>query len=238
MATENNHDNKESVSEKSAVPNEIKATEAEKSEAVASSATDKLNDAAKAAGNVFTKAKGLANDAIKTAKSDATKQSLNDAAKTAGAIGSKFLAKAKVVAEDVKKELKEVNDIRKDTFANAEAGTSKKALAKGFWAKLSGKQKGLLAGITAICIYFSYSVLFSDSSADTPNEPTSQRSPTSTQVRERSYTAGIVCSDMKAGNLLEYVSASSESEARNKIYELIRSSGKYKNRACQITYIQ
>jgi hypothetical protein len=163
MATENNHGKKESVSEKSVVPNEMKATEAEKSEAVPASATDKLNDSAKAAGNVFTKAKGLANDAIKTAKSDATKQSLNDAAKTAGVIGSKLLAKAKVVAEDVKKELKEVNDIRKDTFANAEAGTSKKALAKGFWAKLSGKQKGLLIGITAICIYFSYSVLFGES---------------------------------------------------------------------------
>lgn len=161
MATENNHDNKESVPEKSAVTNEIKATESEKSEALPASATDKLNDATKVAGNVFTKARGLANDAIKTAKSDATKQSLNDAAKTAGAIGSKFLAKAKVVAEDVKKELKEVNDIRKDTVANAEVGTSKKALAKGFWAKLSGKQKGLLTGIGAICVYFSYSVLFS-----------------------------------------------------------------------------
>lgn len=162
MATENNHDNKESVPEKSAVPNEIKATKAEKSEAVTASATDKVNDAAKAAGNVFAKAKGLANDAIKTAKSDATKQSLNDAAKTAAVLGSKFLAKAKVVAGDVKKELKEVNDIRKDTFASAEAGTSKKALAKGFWAKLSGKQKGLLAGILAICVYVSYSVLFGE----------------------------------------------------------------------------
>jgi hypothetical protein len=135
MATENNHDNKEGVSEKSVVPNELKANEAEKSEAIPATATDKLNDAAKAAGNVFAKAKGLANDAIKTAKSDATKQSLNDAAKTAGVIGGKFLAKAKVLAKDVKKELKEVNDIRKDTFANAEAGTSKKALAKGFLGK-------------------------------------------------------------------------------------------------------
>jgi hypothetical protein len=200
-----------------------------------------LNDAAKAAGNVFAKAKGLANDAIKTAKSDATKQSLNDAAKTAGVIGGKFLAKAKVLAKDVKKELKEVNDIRKDTFANAEAGTSKKALAKGFWAKLSGKQKGLLTGITAICIYFSYSVLFSDSSVDTPNEPTSQRSPTSTQTRTRFfYHAEIVCTNSKykvTENETESVEASSESDAWNEVREAMRST-KYNNRSCQIRSVK
>jgi hypothetical protein len=100
-----------------------------------------------------------------TAKpASSTNDKLNDAAKTAGAMASKVFAKAKDAAADVKKELGNVNEIRKETFANAEAGVSKKDLAKGFWGKLSGKQKGLIAGIAAICIYFSYSLLFSGGS--------------------------------------------------------------------------
>ena len=179
MASESDPNNKETPSERSAESTESKATETEKSAASAeskateteksdsppSSASDKLSDAAKSAGaiagSLFTKAKGLADEAIKTAKSDETKQNLNNAAKTAGVIAGKVLAKAKDAATDVKKELGNVNDLRKESFANTEAGTSKKDMAKGFWAKLSGKQKGILAGILAIFVYFSYSVLFS-----------------------------------------------------------------------------
>ena len=179
MASESDPNNKETPSERSAESTESKATETEKSAASAeskateteksdsppSSASDKLSDAAKSAGaiagSLFTKAKGLADEAIKTAKSDETKQNLNNAAKTAGVIAGKVLAKAKDAAGDVKKELGNVNDLRKESFANTEAGTSKKDMAKGFWAKLSGKQKGILAGILAIFVYFSYSVLFS-----------------------------------------------------------------------------
>ena len=154
--------------EKPAASGETKSTETGKSDSPPPSASDKLNDAAKSAGaiagSLFTKAKGLADDAIKTAKSDGTKENLNNAAKTAGALAGKVFAKAKDAAADVKKELGNVNDLRKESFANSEAGTSKKDMAKGFWAKLSGKQKGILAGILAICVYFSYSVLFSGGS--------------------------------------------------------------------------
>ena len=165
MATENDQNKKETPADKPTASADTKSTDAEKPSASSPSASDKLSDAAKSAGaiagSLFTKAKGLADEAIKTAKSDETKQNLNNAAKTAGAIAGKVLAKAKDAAADVKKELGNVNDLRKESFANTEAGTSKKDMAKGFWAKLSGKQKGILAGILAICVYFSYSVLFS-----------------------------------------------------------------------------
>ena len=173
MATENDLNNKTTTAEEPATSAEAKATETEKSAASSASASDKLNDAASSAkamaGKVFGKAKDLADEAIKTAKSDGTKENLNNAAKTAGALAGKVFAKAKDAAADVKKELGNVNDLRKESFANSEAGTSKKDMAKGFWAKLSGKQKGLLAGILAICVYFSYSVLFSDSDEQAEN---------------------------------------------------------------------
>jgi len=207
MTTENDPSKKETPADKPATSAEAnapetakpagsaeaKVTETGKSDSPPSSASDKLSDAANSAkemaGKVFGKAKGLADEAIKTAKSHATKENLNNTAKSASDLASKVFAKAKDAAADVKKELGNVNDIRKETFANAEAGTSKKEMAKGFWAKLSGKQKGILAGILAIFVYFSYSVLFQKqetqvASESSPPKAQSQNTPRSKGVEE------------------------------------------------------
>ena len=128
-----------------------------------------------------------------TAKpASSTNDKLNDAAKTAGAMASKVFAKAKDAAADVKKELGNVNDIRKETFANAEAGSSKKDLAKGFWAKLSGKQKGLIAGLAAICIFLSYSLLFSGGSSNMLATPEEEKLGIETTVCASGYTMLLV----------------------------------------------
>lgn len=177
MATQNDPNSKETPAEKPAASAESGATKTEKSDAPPPSVSDKLNDAAKSAGviagSVYTKAKGLADSAVKTATSDATKQSLNDAAKSAGAIAGKVFAKAKDAASEVKKELGNVNDIRKESFANTEAGTSKKEMAKGFWAKLSGKQKGILIFISLLTVYLLSSILPSSSPPATPSTSSS-----------------------------------------------------------------
>jgi hypothetical protein len=177
MTTENDPNKKETPAEKPASSAEAKPTETEKSAASSASASDKLNDVASSAktmaGKVFDKAKGLADEAIKTAKSDTTKENLNNAAKSAGDLASKVFAKAKDAAADVKKELGNVNDLRKETFANADAGTSKKEMAKGFWAKLSGKQKGILIFISLLTVYLLSSILPSSS----PPAPTLTSAP-------------------------------------------------------------
>ena len=76
-------------------------------ETPATGVNGRLNDAAKTAGvmagKVFVKAKGFADQAVKTATSDTTKQNLTDAAKTAGVMTGKVLVKAKGLADQAVK---------------------------------------------------------------------------------------------------------------------------------------
>ena len=89
------------------------------------------------------------------------RSNLNDAAQKAGVLAGKAFAMGKAATKDIAQELKNVNDIRKQTVASAEAGTTKKELAKGFCAKLSGKQKGIAIGITMTMCYLFYSLFIS-----------------------------------------------------------------------------
>jgi TPR repeat protein len=56
-------------------------------------------------------------------------------------------------------ELRNVNSIRKETVATAAEGTKKTELAKTFWTKTSGKQRGIFLGLTVIIVFVLYSAL-------------------------------------------------------------------------------
>lgn len=100
------------------------------------------------------------------------KNNLNDAAKKAGEFAGKAFAMGKAATKDIAQELKNVNEIRKETVATADEGTKKTDIAKGFWAKLSGKQKSILLIIVAIAFYIAYSIIFSDHSQSNATKAT------------------------------------------------------------------
>jgi hypothetical protein len=119
---------------------------------------DKKENAADAkSGNT---ANGSADKANNPKNSEA-KDKLTAIANKAGALATKAFAAGKAATKDVVQELKNVNDIRKETVATAAEGSKKTDLAKGFWTKISGKQKAIIVGIAFVFMYVSYSAVFS-----------------------------------------------------------------------------
>jgi TPR repeat protein len=112
---------------------------------------DKNKDAASDA-----KASGRENKADKFASA---KETLNKVIYKTGVLAGKAFAVAKAVTKDVVQELRNVNSIRKETVATAAEGTKKTDLAKTFWTKTSGKQRGIFLGLTVIVVFVLYSAL-------------------------------------------------------------------------------
>ena len=100
----------------------------------------------------------------KADKYASAKETLNKIIYKTGVLAGKAFAVAKAVTKDVVQELRNVNSIRKETVATAAEGTKKTKLAKTFWAKTSGKQRGIVLGLSALFVYISYSVLFKEES--------------------------------------------------------------------------
>lgn len=113
---------------------------------------DKNKDAASDA-----KAIGGENKADKT---NAAKETLNKIIYKTGVLVRKIFAVSKAATKDVVQELRNVNSIRKETVATAAEGTKKTVLAKTFWTKTSGKQRGIVLGLLAtvvLVMYFTFS---------------------------------------------------------------------------------
>ena len=79
------------------------------------------------------------------------------------------------IARSIGQELRQMNQLRKDTIATAETGTAKKELAKRFWTKLTGKQKAILTLALGLVAYSGYSVLFGSSRQNNMSESYSVR---------------------------------------------------------------
>ena len=109
---------------------------------------DKNKDAASDA-----KANGGENKAYKYA---AAKETLNKIIYKTGVLVRKIFAVSKAASKDVVQELRNINTVRKETVATAAEGTKKTELAKTFWTKTSGKQRGILVSICAVIIAFVY----------------------------------------------------------------------------------
>ena len=105
---------------------------------------DKNKDAASDA-----KASGGENKADKFASA---KETLNKIIYKTGVLVGKIFAVSKAATKDVVQELRNVNTIRKETVATAAEGAKKTDLAKTFWTKTSGKQRGIFLGLTTVLI--------------------------------------------------------------------------------------
>ncbi len=104
----------------------------------------------------------------KADKNAAAKETLNNIINKTGILVGKIFAVSKAATKDVVHELKQVNAIRKETVATAAEGTKKTDLAKTFWSKTSSKQRGIVLGLTALFLYFSYSILFKEEHSKSP----------------------------------------------------------------------
>lgn len=83
----------------------------------------------------------------KADKCASAKETLNKIIYKTGVLAGKAFALAKSVTKDVVQELRNLNTIRKETVATAAEGTKKTDLAKTFWTKTSGKQRGIIFSI-------------------------------------------------------------------------------------------
>jgi hypothetical protein len=123
------------------------------------SENDKKENAADAkSGNAANRSADKANSPTNSEAKD----KLTAMANKAGALATKAFAVGKAATKDVVQELKNVNDIRKETVATAGAGTTKKDLATGFWVKLSAKQKGILTSIGILIVALAYVAIRED----------------------------------------------------------------------------
>jgi hypothetical protein len=96
----------------------------------------------------------------KTDESATQKETLNKIISKAGVLAEKGFTLGKAATKDVIEELKQANQIRKDTVATATEGTKKKDLAKAFWTKISTKQRGIILALSVLIAFVAYSVLF------------------------------------------------------------------------------
>jgi hypothetical protein len=101
------------------------------------------------------KNKDAANDAKasgenKADKNASAKETLNKIISKTGVLVGKIFSVSKAATKDAVQELRNVNSIRKETVATAAEGTKKTDLAKTFWTKTSGKQRGMLLGSVSI----------------------------------------------------------------------------------------
>lgn len=125
----------------------------------------------------------------KADKNAGAKETLNKIINKTGVLAGKAFALAKAATKDVVQELRNVNNIRKETVATAAEGTKKTDLAKTFWAKTSGKQRGIVLGLAALFLYVSYSVLLKEEHSksslvqtNTASTPTMNSKPNTTEV--------------------------------------------------------
>jgi hypothetical protein len=95
----------------------------------------------------------------KADKHAAAKETLNKIINKTGVLVGKVFAVIKAATKDVVQELHNVNNIRKETVATAAEGTKKTDLAKTFWAKTSGKQRGIVLGLVITIIIILNSVM-------------------------------------------------------------------------------
>jgi TPR repeat protein len=104
----------------------------------------------------------------KADKFASAKETLNKTINKTRVLAGKAFAAAKATTKDVVQELRNVNSIRKETVATAAEGTKKTELAKTFWTKTSGKQRGIVLGISALILYAAFSI-FSSSDLEKAN---------------------------------------------------------------------
>jgi hypothetical protein len=95
----------------------------------------------------------------KADKHAAAKETLTKIINKTGILVGKIFAVSKAATKDVVQELRNVNNIRKETVATAAEGTKKTDLAKTFWTKTSGKQRGIVIGLTVIIVFALYSAI-------------------------------------------------------------------------------
>jgi hypothetical protein len=96
----------------------------------------------------------------KADKHAAAKETLNKMIKKTGVLVGEVFAVSKAAAKDVLVELKQVNQIRKETLATAAEGTKKTDLAKTFWTKTSDKQHGMVLGLSSLILFVTVLLFF------------------------------------------------------------------------------
>ena len=130
----------------------------------------------------------------KADKFASAKETLNKIINKTRVLAGKAFAVAKATTKDVVQELRNVNGIRKETVATAAEGTKKTDMAKAFWTKTSGKQRGIVLLLSALILFFSYSVFFKKDSPRTPQNtatpPAQTPIPAPSAIREFSYAEG------------------------------------------------
>ena len=110
------------------------------------------------------------------------KETLNKILLKTDVIVEKIFVVAKATTKDVVQELRNVNTIRKETAATFNEKTKVTDLAKTFWSKTSGKQRGIVLGLVITIIFILSSLMSpSDEKEIISKQPISQQ-PLQTEI--------------------------------------------------------